>query len=77
MTQLLKWLVDYLFDCHHKALSRVFTIRRRTYQVCYDCGAEFKYSLKTMSAVRVPLPRPVTQMPAYGPRSLECCDRAA
>ncbi len=45
-------VADYLFGCHHKALSRVFTIRHRTYQVCCDCGAEFEYSLKTMSAKR-------------------------
>jgi hypothetical protein len=39
----------YLFGCHHKALSRVFTIGHRTYQVCCECGAEFEYSLKKMS----------------------------
>jgi len=42
----------YLFGCHHKARSRVFTIGHRTYQVCCDCGAEFEYSLKTMSTKR-------------------------
>ena len=47
-------VADYLFGCHHKALSRVFTIRHRTYQVCCDCGVEFEYSLKTMSASPLP-----------------------
>ena len=41
--------LDELFGCHHAHLSRVFTIRGRTYKVCCDCGAEFKYSLSTMS----------------------------
>lgn len=40
---------EFLFGCHHQNLSRVFTIRARTYKVCMDCGAEFDYSLRTMS----------------------------
>jgi hypothetical protein len=47
-----------LFDCHHRNLSRVFAIQRRSYQVCCDCGAEFGYSFETMSAHRVKLARP-------------------
>ena len=42
-------LFNFLFGCHHSNLSRVFTIRRRTYRVCCDCGAEFDYSLETMA----------------------------
>ena len=38
-------LLNFIFGCHHSNLSRVFTIRRRTYRVCCDCGAEFDYSL--------------------------------
>jgi uncharacterized membrane protein len=41
--------LDFLFGCHHRNLSRVFTIHGRTYRVCCDCGAEFKYSLTNMS----------------------------
>ncbi len=41
--------VDFLFGCHHGNLSRVFTIGGRSYRVCCDCGAEFDYSLATMS----------------------------
>jgi len=52
MVHFVRAVAGYLFGCHHKALSRVFTIRHRTYQVCCDCGAEFEYSLKTMSAKR-------------------------
>ncbi len=41
-------LVSWLFGCHHHHVSRVFTIERRTYQVCFDCGAEFAYSWDRM-----------------------------
>ena len=44
-----KAAVDFLFGCHHHNLSRVFTIRGRTYRVCCDCGTEFSYSLTSMS----------------------------
>jgi uncharacterized membrane protein len=44
--------LDFLFGCHHSHLSRVFTIRGRTYQVCSDCGAKFKYSLASMRMER-------------------------
>ena len=42
-------LLNFLFGCHHVNLSRVFTIRRRTYRVCCDCGAEFDYSIEKMA----------------------------
>ncbi len=42
-------IFEFLFGCHHRDLSRVFTIRGRTYKVCTECGAEFDYSLQTMS----------------------------
>jgi len=41
--------LDFLFGCHHNNLSRVFTIGGRSYRVCCDCGANFRYSLDTMS----------------------------
>lgn len=44
--------LDFLFGCHHSHLSRVFTIEGRTYRVCCDCGAKFKYSLATMRTER-------------------------
>jgi len=40
--------LDFIFGCHHTNLSRVFTIERRTYRVCCDCGAKFEYSLAGM-----------------------------
>ena len=41
--------LDFAFGCHHRKLSRVFTIDNHTYRVCCDCGARFSYSLETMS----------------------------
>jgi hypothetical protein len=35
------WIVQFIFGCQHHHLSRVFTIKRRTYRVCFDCGGEF------------------------------------
>jgi hypothetical protein len=39
----MKWLLDVLrvLDCRHRHLSRVFTIERRSYKVCFDCAREF------------------------------------
>jgi len=47
--QILTAIFGFLFGCHHRNLSRVFTMRARTYKVCIDCGAELDYSLQTMS----------------------------
>ncbi len=32
---------QFIFGCRHRHLSRVFTIKLRTYRVCFDCGREF------------------------------------
>ena len=37
----LRWMFQFVFGCHHGHVSRVFTIKRRTYKVCLDCGEEF------------------------------------
>jgi hypothetical protein len=37
----LLWALRFVFGCHHRHLSRVFTIKQRTYRVCFDCGSEF------------------------------------
>ena len=39
------------FGCHHRQRSGVFTIKKRTYQVCLKCGQEFEYSWALMHAV--------------------------
>lgn len=42
-------VLERAFGCHHRNVSRVFTIKARSYKVCCDCGARFDYSLSTMS----------------------------
>ncbi len=34
-------IFQFFFGCRHHHLSRVFTIKSRTYKVCFDCGREF------------------------------------
>ncbi len=41
----LLWILQSVFGCHHGQMSRVFTIKKRTYRVCCDCGEEFDYFL--------------------------------
>jgi len=41
--------LEIAFGCHHRKLSRVFTIEGHTYKVCCECGATFRYSLESMS----------------------------
>jgi len=49
VTQRFANVLDYAFGCHHRKLSRVFTIDNHSYRVCCECGATFTYSLETMS----------------------------
>ena len=56
-------LLDFLFGCHHSNLSRVFTIRKRTYRVCCECGAEFDYSLHRMAIERQSTQAPARYLP--------------
>jgi hypothetical protein len=42
------WIFQFVFGCHHSRMSRVFTIKQRTYQVCFGCGKEFEYSWAVM-----------------------------
>ncbi len=42
----------FVFGCRHRSKSSVFTIKKRTYQVCLECGREFDYSLARMRSVR-------------------------
>jgi hypothetical protein len=41
-------VLQFLFECHHRERSRVFTIESRTYQVCISCGRELNYSWELM-----------------------------
>ena len=51
MTDIINHAFDLLFGCTHGNLSRVFSVKRRTYKVCCDCGREFEYSLDRMCIV--------------------------
>jgi hypothetical protein len=44
------------FGCHHRQLSRVFTLERRTYQVCLHCGQQVEYSWDLMQPRRRMIP---------------------
>jgi hypothetical protein len=46
--KLLLWIFQFVFGCRHSQLSRVFTIDKRTYQVCVECGRECEYSWELM-----------------------------
>ena len=39
--KLLSEIFQFIFGCRHRHVSRVFTIKHRTYKVCFDCGREF------------------------------------
>jgi hypothetical protein len=49
-------VLDWIFGCHHRHLSRVFTIDHHTYQVCFACGAKLRYSWRTMSLIKTDMP---------------------
>jgi hypothetical protein len=42
------WIFQFTFGCHHSQMSRVFTIRKRTYRVCFECGQEFDAAAPTI-----------------------------
>ena len=35
------WILQFIIGCRHRHMSRLFTIKHRTYKVCFDCGREF------------------------------------
>jgi hypothetical protein len=37
----LSGVLQFIFGCRHRHLSRTFTIKLRTYRVCFDCAREF------------------------------------
>jgi hypothetical protein len=50
--KVLLWIFRFAFGCHHGRLSRVLTIKKRTYQACLECGQEFEYSWTLMRSMR-------------------------
>ena len=55
------WIFQFAFGCHHHEISRVFTIKKRTYQVCFQCGHEFEYSWASMHPGRPSIAAPATR----------------
>jgi len=47
----LLWMFRFVFVCHHGQWSRVFTIKKRTYRVCMNCGTEVEYSWAQMNSL--------------------------
>jgi len=45
-------IFQFSFGCRHRQRSGVFTIKKRTYQVCLKCGREFEYSWALMHSIR-------------------------
>jgi len=45
-------IFKFTFGCRHRHKSGVFTIKKRTYQVCLKCGQEFEYSWALMHSTR-------------------------
>jgi hypothetical protein len=54
-----------IFGCKHRQLSRLFTLRGQTYQVCLDCGAELEYDLETMQPTGAEIERASGRHPDY------------
>ena len=52
MRTFLSAIFEWIFGCHHRQLSRVFTIDHKTYQVCFDCGRKMQYSWTAMSLIK-------------------------
>jgi hypothetical protein len=46
-------IFEWIFGCHHRRLSRVFTVDHKTYQVCFDCGRKLQYSWRAMSLIKI------------------------
>ncbi len=73
----LAFMVDLFFGCHHKHLSRPFTIEDRSYKICLDCGQEMPYSVEAMrllrpwEVLRAERARRTATLPATAPAGLE------
>jgi hypothetical protein len=51
------WFFGFAFGCRHRRRSVVFTIKKRTYQVCLNCGHESEYSWELMERTRTDVAR--------------------
>src|SRR5213082_100540 len=74
---LLSGMFEFAFGCSHNALSRVFTIKQRTYKVCYDCGRELDYSWSMMRAMKPKQVREAQVLSVIAPHAKVLVMRAA
>ena len=51
-------LLDSWLGCSHRNTSFPFTLKKRTYIVCLDCGREFSYDWRNMRLVSEAKPKP-------------------
>ena len=49
---MLSFCLDLLFGCLHRRQSRPFTLQKRCYTVCLNCGRELPYSWTEMRTLR-------------------------
>ncbi len=49
IASLFGFLYELFFGCRHGRLTRPFTLERRTYKVCLDCGRQIYYSSERMT----------------------------
>jgi hypothetical protein len=56
-------MIQSACGCHHSRLSGVFTIKKRTYQICLECGQEFPYSWELMRSVPSTAPEDSCALP--------------
>ena len=51
LRMIMQWILrayDLVFGCHHRNLTRVFSLGGSTYRVCCQCGTKFPYSWESM-----------------------------
>jgi hypothetical protein len=48
LSKIYNFILDTILGCHHRRMTRPFTIEDQCYMVCLDCGRQRFYSTETM-----------------------------